>query len=105
MDGVNIFATKTVALLCPDNIIGKVLLRKLILLAGYLLHKIIIFDNHSRKEQLSPTKICELLIDSDPFFRGVPTELMKHVRNQKICVVTIPQSQEHRQSDPSDSPQ
>jgi hypothetical protein len=90
MDVSGLYTARTVGILCPDNVVGKVLLRKLILLVGHLLKKIIIFDNHSRKEHLSPSKLYEQLIDSDPLFRGVPAYQMAQMKQHKISIITIP---------------
>lgn len=78
MNVANLYLGKSIAILNCDNVIGKMLLRKLIMLAGEKVKKIIIFDTHSRKKQLTSAKLYDLLIEQNMYFRGIATEAVKN---------------------------
>lgn len=57
-----LYKAKVIAILNVESIIGKVLLRKILLEYGQHLNKIIIIDTHIRTEPVDTNKLYEQLI-------------------------------------------
>lgn len=57
-----LYKAKVIAILNVESIIGKVLLRKILLEYGQHLNKIIIIDTHLRTEPVDTNKLYEQLI-------------------------------------------